>query len=310
MTTTILLAAALAATSVPVSIPGPEGPLGGAFINAGRGRPVAVIIPGSGPTDRDGNSPAGIAAAQYRLLAQELAARGVSSIRIDKRGMFSSKAAIADANKVSIAAYAADAHAWAKRARALTGARCAWLVGHSEGALVALAAGQDRRDLCGVVAVSGTGRRLGVVLREQLAANPANAALLEPANKALGELEAGRKVDTKDLPAPLMPLFAPAVQPYLIDLLGQDSAALARSLKLPLAIVQGDKDLQTRVADARALAAAQPRAKLVVVPGVNHVLKTVSGEDRAANLAAYSDPKLPIAPSVVTAIADFVTARR
>lgn len=307
MIATFLWAAVAGAT---VSVPGPQGPLEGTFLDAGKAAPVVVIIPGSGPTDRDGNNPLGVASGTYRLLAEDLAAKGVSSIRIDKRGMFGSKAAIADANKVTIAGYAADAHAWAKKARSLAGTRCAWLAGHSEGALVALAAGQDRRGLCGVIAISGMGRRFGTVLREQLAANPANAPLLAPADKALAELEAGRKVDPETLPAPLAGLFSPAVQDYLIDLVRQDSAKLAASLKLPLLIVHGDKDIQAGMADAHALAAAQAKARLVVVPGVNHVLKTVKDDSRAANVATYADPSLPVAPAVVEAIASFVKARR
>ncbi|WP_205421056.1 alpha/beta hydrolase [Sphingomonas mesophila] len=303
----MLTAAALA--SATVTVPGPSGPLEGTFVDAGKGAPVVVIIPGSGPTDRDGNNPLGVTSSTYRLLAEALAARGVSSIRIDKRGMFGSKAAIPDANKVTIAGYAADARAWAAKARSLTGAKCAWLVGHSEGVLVALAAGQQAKDLCGVVAVSGMGRKFGAVLREQLAANPANAPLLAPADSALKELEAGRKVDVATLPAPIAPLFAPQIQDYVIDLLRQDSAGLAASLKLPLLIVHGDKDIQASNADARALAAAQPKARLVIVPGVNHVLKAVKGDDRAANLAAYADPSLPVAPAVVDEIAGFVKTK-
>ena len=71
-------------------------------------------------------------------------------------------------------------------------------------------------------------------------------------------------------------------------------------------VVQGDKDLQIGVDDARLLAAAQPKAKLAVLPGVNHVLKVPAGDDRAANLKAYADSSLPIAPSVVDAVAAFV----
>ena len=63
---------------------------------------------------------------------------------------------------------------------------------------------------------------------------------------------------------------------------------------------------QVTVDDAKALAAAQPKARLAVLPGVNHVLKTFTGDDRGANLATYADPSLPIAPSVVDAVAGFV----
>ena len=135
----LFMAAALAATTV--TAPGPNGPLEGTFIDAGASAPVVVIIPGSGPTNRDGNNALGIKPDSYKLLAEALGAKGVSTIRIDKRGMFGSKAAIPDPNKVTIADYAADAHQWASVAKARTGAKCAWLLGHSEGGLVALTAG-------------------------------------------------------------------------------------------------------------------------------------------------------------------------
>ena len=306
------VAAAQAATPVErqLTAPGPLGSLAGTLIDAGKRSPVVIIIPGSGPTDRDGNNPLGGRPSNLRMLAEGLAERGITTVRIDKRGMFGSKAAVANGNDVTIAAYAADAHAWAKAARTATGAKCVWLLGHSEGSLVALAAGQDPRDLCGVISVSGAGRKLGTVIREQLTSNPANAPILTPALATLDSLEKGRKVDSATLPAPIQSLFNNAVQPYLIDLMAQDPARLAASLKLPLLIVQGDRDLQVKVTDARALAAAQPKAKLVILPAVNHVLKIVASDSPAANFATYGDPSLPIAPGVVDAIAGFLTKRR
>jgi pimeloyl-ACP methyl ester carboxylesterase len=88
--------------------------------------------------------------------------------------------------------------------------------------------------------------------------------------------------------------------------MAQDPPKLAASLTFPLLIVQGDQDLQVKVQDAQALAAAQPKAKLAIVPGVNHVLKVPSGEGRAQNMAAYADPSLPVAPAVIDAVAGFV----
>ena len=157
-----------------------------------------------------------------------------------------------------------------------------------------------------MITVSGPGRKLGEVMREQLRANPANAPILPAALAALDTLEAGKAVDAGSLPAPLQPLFNAAVQPFVIDLLAQDPARLAAGLTVPLLVVQGDRDIQVTVDDAKALAAAQPKARLAVLPGVNHVLKTFTGDDRGANLATYADPSLPIAPSVVDAVAGFV----
>jgi hypothetical protein len=56
------------------------------------------------------------------------------------------------------------------------------------------------------------------------------------------------------------------------------------------------------------VAAAHPGARLVILPGVNHILKAGS-RDRAETRANYADPSLPLAPGVVEAIADFLTAQ-
>lgn len=302
---TMMLAAAVAA-AIPMTVPGPSGPIEGTFTDAGKGAPVVLIIPGSGPTDRDGNNPMGVTAAPYRLLADALAAKGVSTLRADKRGLFGSKAAIPDPNKVTIADYADDAHQWATALRKQTGAKCVWLLGHSEGGLIALAAAQKPEGLCGIVLLAGPGRKLGAILRQQLNANPANAPYIAQATAALETLEAGKPVDASTIAAPLQPLFAPQVQPYLMDMLAQDPARLAANVTLPMLVLQGGKDIQVSREDADALHAGQPNSQMVVLDNMNHVLKDVAADDRAANLATYADPSLPVDPGLVEAIVQFV----
>lgn len=304
MISAILIAAAVAA--LPMTVAGPSSPLAGTFVDAGKDAPIVLIIPGSGPTDRDGNNPMGVSAAPYKLLAEALAERGISSLRADKRGMFESKAAIPDANKVTIQDYAADAHNWAGTLRKQTGAKCVWVLGHSEGGVVALSAAENPVDLCGVILVSAPGRKLGEVIREQLKSNPAAAALVEPANKALASLEAGNTVAVETLPAPLHSLFAPPVQGFLINLLSLDPTAMAAKVSLPMLIVQGGKDIQVSKGDAQALHSAQANSKLVTPPNMNHVLKDVLAEDRESNLATYANPSLPVDRDLVDAIAAFV----
>lgn len=295
---------------VEVSVPGPKGPIAGTLLDPGGTGPVIVILPGSGPTDRNGNNPMGVLAAPYRMLAEALATRGVATLRADKRGLFGSKTAIADPNRVTIAEYADDAHAWAALVAHRTGRRCVWLLGHSEGGLVALQAAQKPGGLCGIILIASPGRPLGTVMREQFAANPANAAIRPSALAMIDSLEAGRTVDPESLPPPLAQLFPARVQPFMIDLFSQNPAKLAAAVHIPMLVVQGERDIQVAVADARALAAAVPKATLVLIPKVNHVLKTVEADDRAANLATYGDSALPVSPVLVDTIAAFVTGKR
>jgi len=292
-----------------VQSPGPLGALKGTMLAPAVGHgAVVLIIPGSGPTDRDGNNAHGLKAGTYRLLAEGLAARGVTSVRIDKRGMFASAGAVPDANAVTVDDYVRDVHEWVGVIRQRTGAPCVWLLGHSEGGLVALAAARHQDDVCGLILAATPGRRMADVLRQQLQANPANAPLLGQALPAIDALEAGKRVDTGAMNPALIPLFRPAVQGFLISLFSYDPVKLVGGYGKPVLILQGERDIQVRPEDARLLAGADPRAKLVLLPDVNHVFKAVDSESMGANAATYSDPSLPLAPGVVEAIATFLGA--
>ncbi|HYJ53726.1 MAG TPA: alpha/beta fold hydrolase [Allosphingosinicella sp.] len=263
-----------------------------------------LILAGSGPTDRDGNSPMGVAAQPYRLLAEALAARGIATLRVDKRGIAASAAAGRSETELRLQHFADDAHAWAAELRRRTHARCVWLLGHSEGTLHALLAAQDPRDLCGIILISSVGRKLGDIIRQQLE-TPANAPVREEALRILAELEAGRTVPGEGMNPLLAPLFRPSVQPFVMSMLAADPPALARAYRGPILVVQGTTDLQTRVADAEALGAARPGITVRIIEGMNHVLKTAPA-DLAANAATYRDPALPLAPGLVDAIAGFI----
>src|SRR5579863_7065048 len=161
----MLLSATITATPSPaaqtfVQAPGPLAPLRGTMLSPAPGAPMMLIIPGSGPTDRNGNNPYGVRASTYRLLAEGLAQRGIGTVRIDKRGMFGSRAAVADGNAVTIGDYVTDTASWIAAIRKQTSAPCIWLLGHSEGGLVALASAQKTTDICGLVLGSTAGRPL------------------------------------------------------------------------------------------------------------------------------------------------------
>ncbi len=298
-------AAALATTNV--TTPGPSGPLAGSLVDPARGAPALILIPGSGPTDRNGDNPAGVSGGIYRQLAEQLAAKGVATLRIDKRGMFGSKAAIADANAVTVADYVADVRGWTTFLQA-RGKRCVWLAGHSEGGLVALAAAQQPKGICGLVLLAAPGRPLGEVLRAQLRPKlPPE--MFASADAAIGRLERRQRVDPATVPAPLAPLFNPAVQGYLIDLVAYTPVRLATATRLPMLIVQGETDIRVSVEDARLLAAANRGSKLVLIPGINHLWRKAPS-DPAANAATYRDASIPVDPAVAEAIAASVKARR
>jgi len=291
-----------------ISVAGGAAPLYGALMTppGARPGPAVLLIAGSGPTDRDGNSTvAGVKPANLKLIAEGLAAAGVSSLRYDKRGLGPSAAAMTNEADLRFTTYVDDAVAFARVLKAQPNVTCVVLLGHSEGALIAALAAQQV-PTCGVIEVSGVGRPLGVVLREQLAAQPLPDAMRAQVETALTDLEHGR--ETPSVPG-LESLFRPKIQPYLISQLTIDPAKALAAVKAPVLILQGDNDLQVQVADARLLHAARPDARLVIVPGMNHILK-IAPSDRAGNFATYADPDRPLAPQVMPAILGFVKAAR
>jgi pimeloyl-ACP methyl ester carboxylesterase len=296
----------VAAQDQKISLKSTPGDLHGNLLSSAKPGPAILMLAGSGPTDRDGNSQAGLRTDSYRMLAQGLAAKGITSLRVDKRGIAESSTAGPAEIDLRFQTYADDAKAWAAELRRRTGLTCVWLLGHSEGALVAEVAVQDPRGICGLVLVSGAGRKAGDILRVQMGPQLPDP-LKKPAFDTIAQLEKGQLV--RDPPPELMALFRPSVQPYLISWFAVDPTALLSKIKLPVLILQGTTDIQVSVDDAKLLAAAKPDAKLVILDGVNHVLKTAPPA-RAANVATYSDPHLPLASGVVDAVADFLQEHR
>ena len=174
----MLSALALAALiqSAPVSedifILSEPAPLHGTLLTPAETHAAAVLIPGSGPTDRDGNQMPAVQAATLRLLAEALAEDGIATVRIDKRGVGASAMAARSEDALRFDHMAEDARAWAADLAQRTGQDCVWLMGHSEGGLVAQVAAADNPQVCGVVLLASAGRPAADVVREQLAALP------------------------------------------------------------------------------------------------------------------------------------------
>jgi uncharacterized protein len=286
------------------------GALSGTMLRPETSSAAVLIIPGSGPTDRDGNNRLGVKGAPYKQLAEALARRGVTTVRVDKRGMFGSARAAADPNAVTIGDYASDVHSWVKVIRQKTGAPCVWAAGHSEGGLVALVSGQKPGGLCGLILLAAPGRPAGEVLRDQLRLAVGNGPMLRQASSAIAALEAGRHPNMHAMHPALQELFAPPVHGLLISMFSYDPARLIADFHKPVLIVQGERDFQVSVADAQRLKQAAPAAKLVLLPNANHMFKMVKSADMAANKAAYTKPSIPLSPEVANEIAGFVLAPR
>ena len=263
--------------------------------------PVALIISGSGPTDRDGNGPLVGKNNSLKMLAEGLAEKGIASLRYDKRGIAASAAAGPKEADLRFDTYIKDAERWGKLL--LQDRRFTQLViiGHSEGALIGSVVCR-RLGAQGFISIAGAGYPAFEVLESQLKKNlPPD--LLSESDRILELLKTGTTTD--EVPPPLMVLFRPSVQPYLVSWFRYDPVHELSVLTVPALIAQGTTDIQVSTSDAERLAKANKLARLLLVEGMNHILKNVPG-GMELQRKSYGDPGLPISKNLINAITAFI----
>ncbi len=262
--------------------------------------PVALIIAGSGPTNRNGNSPIGLKTDAYKILAHKLSDNGIASIRYDKRGIAYSRNAAPDESKIRFDDYVNDAIEWINLLKSDNRFTKVTVIGHSEGSLIGMIAAR-KANVDNFISIAGAGESIDKTLKRQLQNLPP-----EEKDKAylmLDSMAAGKTTPNTD--PSLNPVFRESVQPYLISWIKYDPAVEIKKLTIPVLIIQGTDDLQVTVQDAEELSAADKHAKLILLDRMNHIFRDVNG-DKEANMATYNNPLLPIDSNLVTDICNFI----
>lgn len=259
---------------------------------------LAIIIAGSGPTDKNGNSVAGVNANSYKYLAEGLKENGINTFTYNKRLFAQIKNQTMKESEVTFEDNVKDLNLvidyFKKEYPSII------LIGHSEGALVATLASQNNTAVSKLVSLQGPGESIDKTLYRQLVIQaPLFAKLIEDIHS---KLRKGEQIT--DVPPILMSLYRPSVQPYLISWMKYDPSVEIQKVKQPILILQGDKDLQVKTDQGNNLKQAMPTATLVTLKGMNHVLKTVGEDDE--NLALYSKPEVPLHAELVPTIVNFI----
>ena len=248
--------------------------------------PAVVLVHGSGPHDRDEtigpNKP-------FRDLAWGLASQGVAVLRYEKLTHHHREKLVELRDKVTIheegVRDAVAAVALLRKQKEIDGKRV-FVVGHSLGAILAPQIGTLDPAIAGLVLLSGSPRPLEDVILEQMTyLLSLKGELTEEDKKELEKIrrQVARVKDknlTADTPATELPLGAPAT--YWLALKAYDAAATAAKLKMPLLVLQGERDYQVTMADFAAWKKAldgRPNARFKSYPKLNHLY--MEGEVKA-----------------------------
>lgn len=264
--------------------------------------PVALIIAGSGPTDRNGNNPV-MTNNSLKMLAAELALKGIASLRYDKRGIAASQKAGIKEVDLRFEMYIKDTEDWIRLLSLNKNFSDIVVLGHSEGSLIGLVASQNQK-VAKFVSIAGAGQAADKIIREQLKAQPSF--VLEQSTPILDELVKGNTVE--NVPQMLFSLFRPSVQPYMISWFRYDPQIEIAKLNKPILIVQGTTDIQVSVEDAKRLQTANSNSKLMLIEGMNHIFKNAEA-DRMKNFQTYSQPELPLHADLIQGIAQFIRSK-
>jgi len=268
--------------------------------NAADKIPVVLIIAGSGPTDRDGNSPKlGLTSNTYKMIANELGKNGYASVRYDKRLVGQSVSSTKE-TELRFEDYVDDAVGLINMLNDDQRFSKIIILGHSEGSLVGMMAANDQ-PVKAFISVAGAGDSADKIMTEQMKSK--SQLISDGFNRMLDSLKRGKI--TENIDPSLYPYARPSIQKYLMSWFRYNPIREIRKIKIPILIVQGTTDLQVTVADAEKLKKAKSDAVLAIIPNMNHVLKEAPA-DRDKNTATYNEPDLPLKPEFVKAMISFL----
>ena len=265
---------------------------------------IIVIIPGSGPTDRNGNQ-GGMINNSLKLLAEGLANNDYDVLTYDKRIVYMLNHYKEEKKEIPILDFKHgidDAKTIVNYLKNQLGYKNIVLIGHSEGSLIGMIAAQDNTNA--FISIAGAGRPIDEILKEQI--NKQAPMLNDSSDKILIELKQGKTV--KDVNPFLQALYAEHNQPYLIEWIALNPTQEVKKLNIPILLINGTKDIQVSENEAKLLHEANPKSEVAIIENMNHIFKKVI--DDKQQMKTYTDPDLAIQEELITIITNFLRANQ
>ncbi|WP_047545042.1 alpha/beta hydrolase [Psychroserpens sp. Hel_I_66] len=258
---------------------------------------LAIIIAGSGPTDRNGNQNF-MKNNSLKKLAESLTNKGIATFRYDKRIVKQIRKNKVDPN-IKFDDFVTDAKTVVDFFKDQNTYSQVYVIGHSQGSLVGMLAAKDRAD--GFISLAGAGQTIDEVITEQISAM--DPSLIEGTKKAFQSIKDGKQ--TTDYPAALASIFNPSVQPFITNWMQYNPQDIVKSLEIPVLIINGTKDLQVSVDEANLLKNANQKAQLKIIENMNHVLFIIDG-DTLVNSKSYNESSRKISEELISTISTFI----
>lgn len=260
--------------------------------------PLVIMLTGSGPNDRDGNSPM-TRNDSHKQLAQALLDNQIATYRYDKRIVTQIKNNDIDPDLIfddfvqdarDVVSYFANDQRFSKLI----------IAGHSQGSLVGMLAVNNHVD--GFISLAGAGEVIDHVIIKQIAAQ--SPGLDQIARDTFNQMRSQDSLVSKVNPY-LESIQGKHIQPFMKSWMSYDPSQVIAQLDIPTLIINGDRDNQVPIEQAQMLDAAAVNSKLVIINDMNHVLKKVSKDDLEA-AKSYNDPSFAIHPELIASLTSFI----
>lgn len=259
---------------------------------------LAILISGSGPTDRNGNQPM-MKNDAMKKLAHKLAENGIASYRFDKRIFKMNKLEIREED-LSLDDFVIDVRNILEHFREKEKFENIILLGHSQGSLIGILAAENNADA--FISIAGAGQPIDNIIVDQIGkmAPP----LAENARTAFDEIR--QNGITQNYSPMLESMFKPSIQPFMSSWMKYDPSKEISKLDIPVLIINGTRDIQVDVSEAELLKKASENASLFILEDMNHIFRKIDSEDRLVNTKSYNEPNQPLHPDLVPAIVKFI----
>lgn len=258
---------------------------------------LAIIIAGSGPTDRNGNQNL-LKNNALKKLAEGLTEKGIATFRFDKRIVKQIRQGNIDLN-ISFDDFVTDAVSILNFFKLKDYYNKVYIIGHSQGSLVGILAAKEGAD--GFISLAGAGKTIDEVILDQI--NNTAPMFTEDAKRVFSILKEGKVTD--DYPIALTSIFNKEVQPFMASWMKYNPQIEIKKLDIPILIINGSKDLQVSIEEAQLLKTAVENSQIEIIEKMNHILVPIEGNN-LENSKSYNESFRKLSSELIDIIVNFI----